>query len=436
MNEYTLALAIIAAWCVVVYLLWKKGALAKANMSPVGPIIMWKTVRGRQFLDRLSRRKRFWRAYGDFSILLCLVAMVGLTGLLVWEATLVPSIPSENAPAPELLLGVPGLNPVIPLGYGILGLAIAIILHEFLHGILARTANIPLKSLGILLFVVPVGAFVEPDEDELRKMKRRERARLFAAGPATNMILALVCALIFSIGMMGSVKPAHSGVGITSFSMTNSPAEQAGLLPGMILYRANGTDVSSISEFVAVMEHTHPGQLIVVEAYYRGAPSSHTVNLTRSSDNRAILGVQLMTVTTAYFHPIGGADHFGGLSRSILSYITLPFLGIQPTQGAVTDFYSIDGAWASVPAPVFWMIANSFYWLFWLNLMLGATNALPAVPLDGGYIFRDGLDALLEKLRKGVTPERREKTVRTVSYAIALSILALILWQFIGPRVL
>jgi len=32
--------------------------------------------------------------------------------------------------------------------------------------------------------------------------------------------------------------------------------------------------------------------------------------------------------------------------------------------------------------------------------------------------------------------ERREKTVRNVSYVFALMILSLIVWQFIGPRVL
>jgi membrane-associated protease RseP (regulator of RpoE activity) len=74
------------------------------------------------------------------------------------------------------------------------------------------------------------------------------------------------------------------------------------------------------------------------------------------------------------------------------------------------------------------------YWLFWLNLMLGATNALPAVPLDGGFVFKDGVEALLARFRRGLPAERRDRVVRGVSYAFALMILALILWQIIGPR--
>src|SRR2546426_112612 len=92
------------------------------------------------------------------------------------------------------------------------------------------------------------------------------------------------------------------------------------------------------------------------------------------------------------------------------------------------------GPWSAVPAPVFYLIANALYWLFWLNLMLGATNALPAVPLDGGFVFKDGLDALITRFRGGLPVERRDRIVRTVSYAFALLILALILWQFIRPR--
>jgi len=88
-----------------------------------------------------------------------------------------------------------------------------------------------------------------------------------------------------------------------------------------------------------------------------------------------------------------------------------------------------------MPAPLFWILVNALYWLFWLNLMLGATNALPAVPLDGGYIFKDGIESLVSRLRKGITVEARDRIVRGLSYTFAFLILALVLWQLIGPRI-
>ena len=56
-----------------------------------------------------------------------------------------------------MMIGLPGLNPVIPLWYGILALVIAMVVHEFSHGILSRVANVKVKALGLLMFFFPVG---------------------------------------------------------------------------------------------------------------------------------------------------------------------------------------------------------------------------------------------------------------------------------------
>ena len=89
-------------------------------------------------------------------------------------------------------------------------------------------------------------------------------------------------------------------------------------------------------------------------------------------------------------------------------------------------------AW--LPDDVFWILTNSLYWIFWINLMLGLTNVLPAVPLDGGYIFKDGMDYMLTRLRKDSTKEQRDKTTGSVTLFLALLVLFLIMWQLIGPR--
>jgi membrane-associated protease RseP (regulator of RpoE activity) len=73
------------------------------------------------------------------------------------------------------------------------------------------------------------------------------------------------------------------------------------------------------------------------------------------------------------------------------------------------------------------------YWIFWLNLMVGLTNVLPAVPLDGGYLFRDFMDYLLSKTGRTYTKEQRDKIVGKVVLALALVVLGLILWQLVGP---
>ncbi len=430
--------AAILLWWFGLYLLDRRKLLEKHNLSLAGPILMWKTQKGRDLIDRISRPRRFWRFFGDLSLVLVGLTMVATTALLVWEATLVQSAAVRaNPPSPNLLLGLPGINPLIPVGYGIFGLAVAIILHEFSHGILSRVAGIKIRSLGGVFVIAPIGAFVEPDEDELRALPRHERARLYAVGPATNIVLAVIFAVIFSGVMMSAVTPIHDGVGIVGYAGTNSPARLANISEYSIITSVNGTDVHTYAQFQAEMAKVRPNQTIALTVY--DGTGYHNYSLTTIPDpqdpTRPLIGIYGLDVSTDYYHPLTNPDRFGGVPYAILSYISLPFQGRAPIQDPALRFYQINGPWSAIPAPLFWPLANTFYWLFWLNAMLGATNALPAIPLDGGYIFKDGLEGLVTRVKRGIKAEDRDRIVKQVTYFSALFILALILWQMIGPRV-
>lgn len=438
-TPYLIALAVVVLWTVFFVFLQRRKLLESRHLSLAGPIVMWKTQRGQRFLDWVARPKRFWRAFGDVSVVLVAATMVATTVLLIWEATLVQSASVRaNPPSPDLLLGLPGINRLIPLGYGIFGLAVAIVLHEFSHGFLARAAGIKVRSIGAIFLVVPIGAFVEPDEDELRAMPRRERARLYAAGPATNMLLALFFGFLFSMVMMSAVTPVHNGVGIVGFATPTSGAQAAGIEPYTVITEVNGTPVNSFGDFSQAMALVRPNQTIVVQTYNvtTGAYIRYNVTLGRDpTTGRPLLGIYALDVSTDYYHPLTNPDRFGGIPGAILSYIALPFQGRAPIQDPEVQFYAVRGPLGALPSSFFWILTNTLYWLFWLNAMLGATNALPAVPLDGGYVFRDGMESLITRLRRGIRAEDRDRIVTQVSYLFALLILALVLWQLIGPRI-
>jgi len=439
---YGIAAGLIIAWTVVLYVLQGRGLLEKYHLHPSGPFLMWKTERGREFLDRLARPKRFWRAFGDAGILIVAVTSAATTLLLIWEATIVsrPEV-RQNAPSPQLLLGLPGINPLIPLWYGIFGLAIAIVLHEFAHGVLSRVANVRIRSLGGIFLLVPMGAFVEPEEEEMKALPRRQRARLYAVGPATNMILAVIFAVLFSTMTASSLAPIQRGIGIVDFATEKtecacSPALEAGMARYMVITSVNGTSVTNGVAFRDAIAQVQPGQIVIVEASDGVSIRSFNVNLTaEQGTGRPLLGIFAFDTNTDFFHPFSNSDRFGGVPGSILVYISLPFQGRAPIQEPATYFYRIEGPWAAVPAPLYYLIANVLYWLFWLNVMLGATNALPAIPLDGGYMFKDGVDALVSRVKKGIGTEARDRISKRVSYFFALFILALIVWQIIGPRI-
>src|SRR3989441_9931393 len=438
------AVGVIVLWCLGLYGLQRRGLLEPHGLQPspppAGPFLMWKTIRGRELIDRLARPKRFWRVFGDLAILLVALTMVGTTVLLAWEATLVQSAAIRgNPPPPETLRGLPGINPIIPVGSGILGLAVAIILHEFSHGILSRVANIKIRSLGLIFLIFPIGAFVEPDEDELRALPRRERARLYVVGPATNVILAVLFAALFSTVMVTSVTPVHDGVGIIGFTNDTSPALLAGMQAYTVITSINGTAVHTQSDFVAALSALQLDITIPVVAFDPANGNTTTYPVTprerNPSTGRPVLGIYAFDVSTDYYHPLTNPARFDGVPRALLAFVSLPFSGYSPIGDPATRFYQINGPAAAIPAPLFWPLVNAFYWLFWLNLMLGATNALPAVPLDGGYIFKDGIESLVSRFRKGMPVEARDRIVRGLSYTFAFLILALVLWQLIGPRI-
>jgi membrane-associated protease RseP (regulator of RpoE activity) len=68
--------------------------------------------------------------------------------------------------------------------------------------------------------------------------------------------------------------------------------------------------------------------------------------------------------------------------------------------------------------------------------MVATTNCLPAVPLDGGFIFMDWMDTVVSKLRRNATEEERKRLVSTVTTWLALVVLFSVLFMFIGPRIL
>jgi membrane-associated protease RseP (regulator of RpoE activity) len=452
-----ITIIVILAYIILLVILKIMGVFREDGISLWGPFLMWRTERGKKFIEKLAQKKRFWRVFGDIGIGINLFIMIFLMFFLVWAATLVPSIPQDKEPDPLLMIGLPGVNPIIPIWYGIFGLAVAIIMHEFAHGILTRVADLKVKSLGIIACVVPIGAFVEPDEEALKATEKRKRMRIFAVGPASNIFFAIVCALIFSWVFMGSVVPASDGVFINGVGQ-GTPAENASIEPGMIIsymdgFTENGTpiqgvEIEDIDDFRGFMNKTHVNDTINITVYLKGDTRILQATLADRYDyyteleedkGKGYLGVSYMTPKTllkALQRPLSSEESTGGKVGNLLFYTLLPFYRLSPFPSHLTDAYEVTGPLSVLPTEAFWILANIFYWLFWLDLMLGMTNALPAVPMDGGHIFKDTLDSVVKKMKSGLDEKKREQYVRTISISLAFFVLFLFIWQLLGPRLL
>ena len=442
LGWYSFALFLIA-WITGVRWADNEGYLQKNNMDLVWgrSFLMWRTDWGKNFIERISQNKPFWRRVGDVWVVTVFIIMILMFSLLLWQATLAWQIPKTSAVSPKMMIGLPGLNPVIPLWYGILALVIAMVVHEFSHGILSRVAGVKVKALGLLLFFFPVGAFVEPDEEGMKSMKKWERMRLYAAGPGSNMVVAVVFSFLFSSVMVASLEPAEDGLLLYSVSADYGGAE-AGLEPWMLLTAIDEEEVRNTDDWKRVMNDTYAGQTVNVSILNRGVPGIYSVTLSDKGSyylkyypdyyESWMSGKGFMGVAAE--NPKIITDSLANPTENILLYISLPFAKLQPFPEHFTSIYEPAGAIGILPDNIFWILANSFYWIFWLNLMVGLTNALPAVPLDGGFIFADGVTGILDKFKKGMSAQRKEKIVDNLVGVLAFTVVFLVVWQLVGPR--
>jgi membrane-associated protease RseP (regulator of RpoE activity) len=240
---------------------------------------------------------------------------------------------------------------------------------------------------------------------------------------------------------------------------TNSgePARNAGINSGMILASLDGHVITNYADFRSALENVTPGATVPITVLaqnkttgvYENVSSIQTIStLKRGTDASPIAYLGVVTtysglgfsdphvLLNTMANPYGNIYGPGEFITGTLRYIALPFLGLQPLNGPLTEILVPGGAFAWMPADIFWILANSLYWIFWINLMVGMTNALPAVPLDGGFLFKDWLDTLVGKFKRGADQQQRERYVNAITWGFALLVLFLIMWQLIGPRVL
>ncbi|NHN46806.1 PDZ domain-containing protein [Halostella sp. JP-L12] len=265
MSTLTWVLAGIIAYWFAVLLLRRQGWLPE-YVGTQGPIMTLHTKRGRAFLDRLSAPKRFWRAWANFGIGTAVVLMVGSFLFLLFGAF--AALQQTEATAvnqPRNVLVIPGVNDFLPLSAApeiVAGLLVGLVVHEGGHGLLCRVEDIDIDSMGLAFFtIIPVGAFVEPDEESQREADRGARTRMFAAGVTNNFAVTILAfALLFGpvIGSIGVASGAAVGA-----SLPGSPADAAEIDNGDRITAVDGQPVESNGDLDAVLENASDREVSV-----------------------------------------------------------------------------------------------------------------------------------------------------------------------------
>jgi membrane-associated protease RseP (regulator of RpoE activity) len=561
LSTLDIILVVFLLYWLLVALLDRRGILNKYNISAYGPILMIRTQKGQRFLDKLAAPKRFWRLFANIGLPAMLLGMLVMFLLILFvDYSMIMSFRAHTVPPPSRfneprnIFLIPGVNEFIPLWYGIIALVITLVVHEFSHAILCKVEGIKVKSMGILLAILPIGGFAEPDEEQLLGSKeeksgtqeeagteqagpkklatRSERVRVLTAGVMANFVTALIAFTLF-FSILGSISPVgdvmvtgvvsgypaeQSGVrqnmiltgiddkqvstahdflayastlkpgsnvtlnlvdagvrkevklvsvsgsetreGVVVFKVVEgSPAEAAGMKSGMLLVRIGNTEIKGIDDFITFMNSTIPGEkldiylmsnnsLNATQAVFRNV---ELIKYPEGGAKKGFLGISYAPEESATSYSVGmtigqfPAKNYLQVLKSIPSLLTgfsgwillfsLPIFGLTGEgfpgfTGLITNFYEPTGWATPLGTDIFWML-NILMWIGWMNFYVGLFNCLPAVPLDGGHVFRDVLTSSLSRIVGN--GEKVERISNAIVVLFAVLILISLVFVTIAP---
>jgi hypothetical protein len=219
----------------------------------------------------------------------------------------------------------------------------------------------------------------------------------------------------------------------------------------------NGTaidhvDIKTRADFSNFMDARMSNDTINIRAYYddrtiqfNNISLANQYNFTEQveDDGKGFLGIGgrgADEFIESLAHPVMSAgDDVRQRRYNLGQYFFLPMdlsSRILPFHSPIIDAYEVTGPLSILPTSLFWVLANILYYLFWINILLGIFNAIPAIPLDGGYVFKDGMNAVVSRIMPKMDDAKRERFINSLSISLAFLILILILMTIIGPYLL
>lgn len=267
----------------------------------------------------------------------------------------------------------------------------------------------------------------------------------------------------------------YAGILIVSV-IDGSPAKEAGIQPGMIIYKIDGEYVNGVQDFSDHMALKAPGESVVFTAKALNDSDAGALDIemtlgeTPNNETKAYIGINysagplyigLLGVSVGEFNSEGYLSFlkslpsmmvtldFSHLKESAMTMLSawlfilmMPFLslmgeGFGGFSGSMLQFFEPVGWAEPFGIGIFWA-ANLLFWVAWLNFYVGLFNCLPAIPLDGGHLFRTYFLKVAEKLK--IEEKRAVRlSVRVSSYLtgfIFLSFVLMFVWPYISRFIL
>ena len=423
MDWLLILIALVAIYAVVAYIV-HRNRLWTDHIVFYGPIMAIKTSRV-QFFDRFTVLRTFFRIYGTAGVIAVVIVSVLMTVMLLLSIRYTLTVRPEPTGIyePQNILLLPGINDYVPSTFAVwFAFFLTIVVHEFGHAILCRVEDIKVRGMGVLLAVIPIGFFVEPDEDELEKTKGMPKVRMFGAGITNNLVIGFSCfvlmVLLFGL-VVPSTQPAIHGI------YQGYPADRAGVPQGSVVTSINGIPVASRADVSGFLNTTKPGDTVTLTTEKDGITSDYHLTLaTWPAEYSAGQASGFMGVE--YYDGPTVKSAVGGMLSPVgfFEFLIVPFASSDGMQYLrILAFDSPDTTYYQVPFAGFWDAIHLLFWCAWININVGLFNAIPMIPLDGGYILKEGVDRLLD--RRGLI-RYSTYVVGAISYVMIVVLISLV----------
>lgn len=452
-------LAIFAAFCIFVVLFLY---FRRSRVKREGIVFLYRTKKGLKVMDKLNKKfPKLWEMLGPIIIAFGFVFMILIFLLLIQSIFLTYAMPTKTPPIIPLVPYLPqALKLPLPpfyFVYWIVIIAIVAITHEFAHGIFARKHKIKVKSTGFGFLGPFLLAFVEPDEKQMAKKKKKAQLQILGAGSFSNFVFAIIFVLLMQVFFFAVYQPAGVNYSLEYSAVNLTHIDAIGNYTSEEFFNLSDTELESINTTLAIKTEKAYYWLdppliqsipffkkaLLKQGYLTAYADSPAYNANLSGGLMAIDGqevknpeqiVQILseyepgqTVEIKTSRGIYNIELDQNKDYPEKAHLGVMFLQLQNNPRAIlartaTPFFSPNTfTEPRFNEEIIKFFSDLFLWLILISFFVAIFNMLPVGFLDGGkFMYLSAL--MLTKSKK-----KAETIFKISSYAVGLIFLALIM---------
>jgi len=339
----------------------------------------------------------------------------------------------------------------------ILSIFLLIFLHELGHFIFAKRYGVRVDEFGIgippriigkkigetiySLNWIPLGGFVrlhgenggEDDERSFSQKPIYQRAVILFAGVAAFFVVAAVLFSFVSfsgvlVGVSDEEEAADAKVIITSV-VPDSPAEEAGLVAGDVIEKAEGENISKVGQLISLIEGADKVDLTVSRGEEKiGFSISPRPD---PPEEEGAIGITMARAveerSSLYMAPVDGTMMMANTTKMVVFgfYTVLHSLA---TGTELPHEMDVGGPVRIVEVGAESMERGFMDYINFVGLIsvsLAVLNILPIPALDGGRIFFLGI----EKVKGSPIPEKVEQGLNAFFFLLLITLMIVVTFK-------